>query len=103
MNSPGFFKAIGRRVRDARVRKGLTQEALAQMTEVSTSFVGHIERGEKAASMDTMARMCDALEVSLDHLVRGKAYACDQIRCPLYVEMKDVLMRYSLSGYDEKK
>lgn len=58
------YKKLGMRVRQQRVLNELTQEQLAKQVGISTSFVGHIERGEKKASIETVVALCNALEVS---------------------------------------
>lgn len=47
----------------------LSQEQLAEMVGVSTSFIGHIERGTRVPSLDTVWRICKALDVSMDHIM----------------------------------
>lgn len=61
--------AFGQRVRFFRVRKHLTQEQLAEMAEISVSFLGHIERGSRVASLDTLMQLCSALEVTPNDLL----------------------------------
>lgn len=63
------LKAIGKRVRAARRARDLTQEQLAELVEVSTSFVGHIERGTRVPSLETMWRICKALGLPMDHIM----------------------------------
>ena len=58
------YKKLGVRVRQQRVLNRLTQEQLAEKTGVSTSFIGHIERGEKKASMETVVALCNAMSVA---------------------------------------
>ena len=48
------YVAIGKRLRSRREAMRLTQEALAGSAEVSTSFIGHLERGEKKPSLETI-------------------------------------------------
>ena len=38
---------LGRRVKELRRKQSLTQEALAEKLDISTSFLGHIERGTR--------------------------------------------------------
>lgn len=47
------YQDLGLRVRDARKAKHLTQEQLAEKVGISSSFMGHIERGTRIASIDT--------------------------------------------------
>ena len=58
------YRKLGSRVRQQRELNGLTQGQLAQKVGVSTSFIGHIERGEKKASMETVVSLCNAMAVS---------------------------------------
>lgn len=60
---------LGQRVRRQRGLLGLTQAELAQKVGVSTSFVGHVERGSRKASLDTMVDLANALGLSLDYLL----------------------------------
>lgn len=62
---------LGRRVRKQRTSLGWTQEQLAEKISVSTSFVGHVERGSRKASLETLVSLANALEVSLDYLMAG--------------------------------
>lgn len=61
------LKAVGQRIKMAREAKGLTQEDLAAMVELSPTHVSVIERGLKAAKLDTFVAIANALEVSGIH------------------------------------
>ena len=58
------YKKLGMRVRQQRVLCQLTQEQLAEKAGVSNSFIGHIERGEKKASVETVVALCNAMAIS---------------------------------------
>lgn len=60
---------LGRRVRRQRNVLGWTQAQLAEHIGVSTSFVGHVERGSRKASLETLVSLANALRVSLDYLL----------------------------------
>lgn len=62
---------LGRRIRKQRALRGWTQEALAEHVNVSTSFVGHVERGTRKASLETLVSIANVLDVSLDYLLSG--------------------------------
>ena len=62
---------LGRRIRKQRTQRGWTQEALAERVNVSTSFVGHVERDTRKASLETLVAMANVLGVSLDYLLSG--------------------------------
>jgi transcriptional regulator with XRE-family HTH domain len=63
------YSALGKRVRIRRKALGLTQEKLAEIVDVSTSFIGHIERGTRKLSVETLYDLCKALDVSADYLM----------------------------------
>ena len=58
------YKKLGERVRKQRILCQLTQDELAKKMGISCSFVGHIERGEKKASMETVVALCNAMSVA---------------------------------------
>ena len=58
------YEKLGVRVRQQREMNSLTQSQLARKVGVTGSFIGHIERGEKKASVDTVVALCNALEIS---------------------------------------
>ena len=61
------YQDLGLRVRDARKAKHLTQEQLAEKVGISSSFMGHIERGTRIASIDTLVSVCDVRHFNLGH------------------------------------
>lgn len=63
------YAAIGKRLRRARRMQDITQEQLADAAGLSTSFVGHIERGTRVPSLETMWRICRTLGISMDYAV----------------------------------
>lgn len=54
---------FGRRVREARRRRGLSQEQLAHLAELDRSYMGGVERGERNVSLDNIHRIARALDV----------------------------------------
>ena len=88
------YRAMGSRVRELRTRLKLTQENLAEAVGVSSSFIGHIERGEKKSSLETVSRLAASLGSSMDYIVLGNNVRCDQQSCPLYVDLKHLIAAY---------
>lgn len=60
---------FGRRIREVRKSKGLSQEKLAELAGIDRSYVGNIERGEKNVTLKKIYEICDALEVDIKSLV----------------------------------
>jgi transcriptional regulator with XRE-family HTH domain len=70
-SEPGreLLELLGRRVREARVRRGLTQLDLAQAAELSVAYVSLIERGGRNPPLTTVASLARALGVGVTELV----------------------------------
>ncbi len=64
------LKAVGRRIKAARERAGLTQEDLAERANLSTTHISCIERGVKPPKLDTFVVIANALNVSSDVLLQ---------------------------------
>lgn len=64
------YRLLGERIKQERLNKGLTQEVLAEKASISVSFLGQIERGERKLSLETLIKLGEALDVSLDYLVK---------------------------------
>lgn len=62
-------KAVGQRIKAAREKRGLTQEELAALVNISPTHVSVIERGAKTVRMDTFVAIANVLEVSADSLL----------------------------------
>ena len=63
--------SIGNRIRISRENAGLTQEELAEKLNLSAQFISTIERGGAGASLATIIRLCEVLNVSTEWLLRG--------------------------------
>ena len=64
------FGAVIRRLRSER---GLTQEVLAERTDLSVSYIGFIERGENVPTLTIVLNLAEALSVDAAELVREVA------------------------------
>lgn len=64
------YKLIGRKLRRGRKRLGLTQEKAAELADISASFIGHIERGTRIPSVETLAKLCRLYRISVDYVLR---------------------------------
>ena len=66
------YKRLGGRIRQARLDRGLTQAELAELADVSTPYVSHVERGVKTISLNTLTRVAESLDTTLDSLLLGQ-------------------------------
>lgn len=71
------YRDLGNRVRTVRRQQSLTQEQLAEKIGISASFLGHIERGTRVASLETLVAICNTLNVTPEHLLRASLHSFD--------------------------
>ncbi len=65
------YELLGSQIRKQRKLKKYTLEQLAEKLEVSTTFIGQIERGKGVPSLETLVKIANALEISVDGLLFG--------------------------------
>ncbi|HBF84607.1 MAG TPA: transcriptional regulator [Streptomyces sp.] len=63
-------RAIGAQIQAARARAGLTQEAVSLRTDIRIATISEIETGYRAARLDSLILIADAIGVDLADLVR---------------------------------
>lgn len=58
---------IGRKVREIRKEKKLTQEELSFRANISRPYIGMVERGERNITMKFLSKIADALQTPLEN------------------------------------
>jgi len=66
-----FAKYVGKRLREVREKKGISQEQLSEKAGYYRTYVGHIENGQHSPSVHTMWRLAKVLKVDLGDLLKG--------------------------------
>ena len=76
------YKALGKRIKEQRLKMHLTQERLGETINVATSNISHIERATTQVSLPSLVKIANALNTTLDQLV------CDSLNsvADIYVE-----------------
>ncbi len=67
------YHYLGKQIRTYRRACGMSQSALAQNVGLSAAHIGHIERGTRRASLETVVAISQQLHVSLDVLIFEEA------------------------------
>jgi transcriptional regulator with XRE-family HTH domain len=62
-------RRMGQIIRAHRERRGLSQEALAELAHLNRNYLGAIERGDSVPSLETLQKVADALNEKLSVLV----------------------------------
>lgn len=67
------YRAIGQRIKIARIKKNITQEAVADIVEITPSHMSNVETGKTKVSLPTLIAIANALSVSVD------TFLCDNV------------------------
>lgn len=76
---------IGEQIQRIRIQKGLTQERLAEMLEVSRQSVSKWELGQAIPDVDKIIRMSELFDVSTDTLLLRNPEAEEEKKNPLHL------------------
>ncbi len=86
---------IGRRIKEARQARGLSQEALSEKVGMSSKYLSSVERGKENPTLDTLIKLANALGVEPSEL-----FSYQHERSPK--ELKQLISRLMNEGHDEK-
>lgn len=63
------FAHIGKKLKEIRISKNLTQEYLANMADVNVSHISNIENNRVKISLATLVHVCNALDTTVDYIL----------------------------------
>ena len=78
---------FGQRLREQRIKHGLTLEQLAEKSELSSNYIGMVERGLKEPGLATIVKLLNALNISADTLL------CDLVLSASHVTDDEIRKR----------
>lgn len=64
-----FYLKLGKRIYSLRRKLGLSREKFAELAGMNDYYLGEIERGEKKASIDTLFKISNLLNIKLHELL----------------------------------
>ena len=67
------YISLGSRIRQTGQEHNMTQAELGEACSLSTSYIGHIERGSRTLSVETLFKIASVLNVSMDYLTSDSA------------------------------
>ena len=70
-----FRRLLGDVLRSARMQRGMTLRELSAEARVSLGYISEIERGQKEASSELLASLCEAMDLPLSDVLRDVADA----------------------------
>ena len=78
------YNVLGRRIKEARMSAGYTQERLAEKADLSADHISHIETANTKLSLPAIIAIANALSVGVDKLLsdsihHSKAHLTDEV------------------------
>ncbi len=91
------YQGIGIRIRRLRNDKNLTQQMLAELSDLEPSNISHIERGATKLSLPTLVSIANALDATVDELL------CDSLTASKSVYEQEAAQLLSDCSHQELK
>lgn len=88
-------KEIGRRIRETRKAKGISQEVLAERADVSLSCMSRLESGKMMVSVSRLIRIAGALNVGVDEFLQDFIF-CGVVEEPILNRVSYLLSQCSM-------
>lgn len=60
---------LGEHIKTARIKKGFSQEAFAEMLDITPTHVKHMESGHRKPSVDILFKIAQQLDMSIDNVI----------------------------------
>lgn len=70
MSFENFYQNLGRRIKELREERNLTQEKLAERATISLDYLGKIEVSINRPGLVTLLKLANALDVSMEELFK---------------------------------
>lgn len=68
---------LGKRIREERLKLNLTQEKLAEDIDLTTAYIGQVERGERNLTLENLIKVANRLNVTIDYLLSASVTVND--------------------------
>lgn len=66
------YQKLGLKIKEIRIRRGLTQDTLAEIVGCNTSHISNIENNHTKASLNVLLAIANALDTSIDYLLSNQ-------------------------------
>lgn len=84
--------SIGKRIRELRLQNRLSQEQLAFSAEITTAYLGQLERNEKNPTVAVLMKVCNALDVEISEFFSERPLQqkeVDRVSMQILQQLKD--------------
>ena len=81
------YARLGKRIKQLRLRNGYSQEKLAELVNISSTYVSRVENGTKGISLDTFIQITKILNASPDELLADYFESIDKPSNQRFLDM----------------
>ncbi len=89
------YKEIGMRIRSERIKQNISQEKLAELADLSTPHISHIETANTKLSLPAIVKIANALNISVDSLL------CDSVKSSSHIFKSEIAAMISSCDDEE--
>lgn len=90
------FASIGKKIKEIRISKNLTQEYVANIVDVNVSHISNIENNRVKVSLSTLVKICNALDTTVDFIL------ADEYNTPISSIEQEILHELSFCSLENK-
>ena len=83
------YADFGKRIREERLKLGLTQGRLAEDVNLSTAYIGQIERGERTPTLENIVAIANRLGVTVDYLLSDSVNSNGENELKIWLQLMD--------------
>lgn len=83
------YSVVGKRIKEARLKKGYTQNTLAEELDLSVAYLSRLEKGRSKVNLKRLNQICTILDISLGEVLTGTSVKSEQY---LNKELYEVLV-----------
>lgn len=94
------YTIVGKKLRDARISRKLTQTELAEELGVSTGYICQVECGDKCFNLNRLEKVAEFFEKPITYFIGG---AVGDIRATMITEILELLTKMSNEDLDKAK
>ena len=80
MNYQNFSGELGKRLKEIRASKGLSQEELADLADVHRTYIGLVERGQRNLTVKILIKILSILQIELKEFFDDEAFKIASIK-----------------------
>jgi len=93
------MESFGQRLENLRESLGYTKKDVSLKLDFTANVYGSYERGERRPSLETLIKLADMFETSLDYLIRGGHQSSPKNNSPFEDEIMHILKKYNITNF----